>query len=226
MLEEDSRTYLPTNLITYHAYEPIYERAKPLYAIRMTANIPQNAKKVFDGVLFNIYQWDQTRYDGSVTRFECAHRQDSVSVIAFQDPDTIILTKQEQPNRPEPFYDVPGGRIENGESPEDAARREFLEETGIHIGRLKSFKTIPLTGSTRFTLHYYLGTDLTEKPEEKLPDPGEKIIVQPTSLKAAVEMSLRQEMRQAWIMLSILSFIYDPEANKMLKEFLNNESLK
>ena len=189
----------------------------------MQPQIPAKAKKVFNGILFDIYQWDQKRYDGSISKFECAIRQDSVSVIAFQDKDTIILTEQEQPNRPEPFFDVPGGRIEKRESPENAAKREFLEETGMQIGRLKQFKTIELTGSTRFILHYFLGTDLTKDPNAKHMDPGERIKVQPTSLKAAIEMSLRQEMRQAWIMLSILSFIYDPVASKTLKDFLDGK---
>jgi ADP-ribose pyrophosphatase len=193
----------------------------PLRYLHMDSpHVPSHAKRVFDGILFDLYQWEQKQYDGSIATYECALRQDSVSVIAFQDPDTIILTKQEQPNRAEPFFDVPGGRIEKGETPEEAARREFLEETGIRVGRLKPFKTIPLTGSTRFTLYYFIGTDLTPDAKTKNLDPGERIIVQPTSLRAAVEMSLRQEMRQAWIMISILSFVYDPEANKMLKDFL------
>lgn len=186
----------------------------------MHPTIPPHAKRVFDGLLFDIYQWEQIRYDGSASTYECAIRQDSVSVIAFQDPDTIILTKQEQPNRPKPFFDVPGGRVDEGETPEQAAQREFSEETGLRIGRLKRFKTIPLTGSTRFTLHYFLGADLTTDPKGSRPDAGEIITVQPTSLGRAAEMSLRQNMRQAWIMLSILSFIYDPESKKMLEEFL------
>ena len=112
---------------------------------------------------------------------------------------------------------------DKGETPEQAARREFLEETGMRIGRLKRFKTIPLTGSTRFTLHYYLGTDLTEEPGGTHPDPGEIITVQPTKLNKAAEMCFREELRQAWIMLSILNFIYDPKANKLLNNFLEGK---
>ena len=32
------------------------------------------------------------------------------------------------------FYDIPGGKIEDGESPIDASIREFKEETGIVVG--------------------------------------------------------------------------------------------
>ncbi len=36
------------------------------------------------------------------------------------------------------FWNAPGGKIEPGESAEDAARREVLEETGLRVGELSS----------------------------------------------------------------------------------------
>lgn len=186
----------------------------------MSDLVPKDATKTFDGILFNIYQWDLDLYDGTRARYECAVRQDSASVIAFKDPDTIVLTEQEQPNRAKPFIDVPGGRVDEGEEPEQTARREFLEETGMSIGRLIPYKQIQLSGSTRFTLHYYLATDLEEVAGAQHPDPGERITVRYTPIDEAVRMSLQQEMRQAWVMLAILSFAYDPKSKKILEYFL------
>ena len=34
--------------------------------------------------------------------------------------------------KPNGYWDLPGGRLEEGEAPEDALTREILEETGIH----------------------------------------------------------------------------------------------
>lgn len=47
-----------------------------------------------------------------------------VYVFAFQN-GTLLLVRNR--NR---GWEAPGGKIEEGERPEDAARREFLEETG------------------------------------------------------------------------------------------------
>ena len=34
-------------------------------------------------------------------------------------------------------FELPGGHIQRGESPSDGAKREFLEETGVHIKQLR-----------------------------------------------------------------------------------------
>ena len=41
-------------------------------------------------------------FDGTTEIFECVTRQDTVAVIPFINPDTVLLTKQSQPHR-EPF---------------------------------------------------------------------------------------------------------------------------
>ncbi len=40
------------------------------------------------------------------------------------------------------FWNAPGGKIEEGESPEEAARREVLEETGLSVGALETIGSL------------------------------------------------------------------------------------
>ena len=54
--------------------------------------------------------------------------------------DKIVVTKYNEPNKKAGYYEIPGGKIEEGELPEQTAIREMQEETGIIV------KIIHLTG--------------------------------------------------------------------------------
>ena len=43
--------------------------------------IPANAKKVFHGVIFDVYQWEQEMFDGTKEIFEKLKRPDTVVVF-------------------------------------------------------------------------------------------------------------------------------------------------
>ena len=40
--------------------------------------IPHNAKKVFNGILFDVYQWKQKMFDNSIKTFEMLKRKSSL----------------------------------------------------------------------------------------------------------------------------------------------------
>ncbi len=90
--------------------------------------LPPQAKRVFEGIIFDVYHWQQQLFDGSYTTFEMLKRPDTIQVLAVRDNQLVIL-EEEQPGHPA-FYGVPGGRHDQpAESELDAARRELREET-------------------------------------------------------------------------------------------------
>jgi 8-oxo-dGTP diphosphatase len=58
-------------------------------------------------------------------------RVDYVYVIAFRDSEFLMVRHARR------AWEMPGGKVSPGESPEKAAVREFREETGYDVGPLK-----------------------------------------------------------------------------------------
>ena len=49
----------------------------------------------------------------------------------------VVTTKYKEGNKKSGYYDIPGGKIEDGETAEQTAIREMKEETGIDIKNLE-----------------------------------------------------------------------------------------
>jgi ADP-ribose pyrophosphatase len=135
--------------------------------------VPKNAKRVFKGVIFDVYQWPQKMYDGSMATFEILKRPDTVLIIPTIG-DKILIHRQKQP-RMDWFYSVPAGRMDKkGESAKQAALRELLEETGLRPKRIKLWKKYITPGKIVHTVHIFIAQDC-EKVAKMAPDGGEKI---------------------------------------------------
>lgn len=100
--------------------------------------IPDNATRVFKGQIFDVYQWQQTLFDGRSKTFEMLKRPDTVQAVIIQD-DKLLLVRDDQPHRGLKLT-LPGGRTADGDASWlDTAKREVLEETGL---RLKNWRLV------------------------------------------------------------------------------------
>ena len=85
-------------------------------------------------------------------------------------------------------WEVPAGRIDEGESPEQAAAREALEETGWRPGPLRHLTTyFPHNGSSDATFHLFVADGAGHVGEPTDPSESERIEWVPLdALRAAV----------------------------------------
>jgi 8-oxo-dGTP pyrophosphatase MutT (NUDIX family) len=58
------------------------------------------------------------------------HTQDYVAVVALDSQKRFLLVRQLRPAVDGSTLEIPGGHVEPDETPEEAARKELLEETG------------------------------------------------------------------------------------------------
>lgn len=137
--------------------------------------IPETAKRVFKGVIYEVYQWQQQMFDGSYETFEMLKRPDTVKVLAIKDNKLIVL-EQEQPGQ-SAFYDLPGGRHDyEAESELQAVKRELLEETGMSFQTWKLLDVWQPFSKIEGFVYLFLATDFISQIEQRL-DAGEKITI-------------------------------------------------
>lgn len=73
--------------------------------------------------------------------------QDYVSMLATTDENEVVLVKQFRPALDRFTIELPSGHVDEGETPEESARRELLEETGyIADDVTKLCELVPDTG--------------------------------------------------------------------------------
>ena len=85
----------------------------------------------------------------------------AVLVLPILD-DEIVMIKQYRHAVKREVYDLPGGGVHEGETFEDAGRRELMEEAGYtagHMHRLGTFHHVP--GCMDSVVHVFAATELT-----------------------------------------------------------------
>lgn len=137
--------------------------------------IPDKAEKVFGGMIYDVYQWEQANFDDSVTTFEMLKRPDTVEVLAVVD-DKLLILEDEQPHRGM-VMTFPGGRVDTAdESTLAAAKREMLEETGCEFSGWRLVRVVQPQHKLEWFVHTFVAWNVSGKTDHAH-EPGEKINV-------------------------------------------------
>ncbi|MFZ0627375.1 MAG: NUDIX hydrolase [Acidimicrobiia bacterium] len=88
------------------------------------------------------------------------------------------------------LLEVPGGKLDDDESPEDCARRELIEEIGYHAGNLEPMGSILTTpGFTDERIWLFLATDLEQAPGGAALEDNEVLEMERIPLSRAIAMA-------------------------------------
>lgn len=182
--------------------------------------IPENAKRVFKGVIYDVYQWEQELFDGSKAIFEALDRPNTIEVIPVLPNGKILLQKEWQPDT-RPFIDFPGGRVDAGETFEEAARRELHEETGYEAEILQLWMTFHPILRINWDIAVFIAKGL-KKVAEPHPDPGEKFEPLEYTFEDLLTLPENPEYRSGSgpLMQKLIRARYDDQYRQKLQDLL------
>lgn len=88
-----------------------------------------DSKLIFDGRVVKLYKDSVELPTGQTSFREVIKHSGGVVILAYKE-DKILLVKQFRYPMKEVLYELPAGKLEYGEDPFEAAKRELEEETG------------------------------------------------------------------------------------------------
>ncbi|MGH9513016.1 MAG: NUDIX hydrolase [Terriglobales bacterium] len=143
---------------------------------------------------------------GIRARRDIVHHAGSVVVLAVEhnrSSPRILLERQYRHAAQQFLWELPAGRIDEGETELKAAKRELLEETGYtarHWKRILKFYASP--GFVAETMSLYLATDLHQGAAQ--PEDDEVIEVRFVSLDEALRMAVGGKIKDAKTISGVL----------------------
>ena len=141
--------------------------------------------------------------DGAEEKREVIDHPGGVAVVAIDENDNVLTVKQYRYAFQTVLEEIPAGKLERGEDPAAAARRELSEETGASCETLTPLGEI-LASPGGFTevLHLYMATGLTFGSQH--PDEDEFINFERVPFDALLDRCLSGDLRDGKTVAGVL----------------------
>lgn len=169
----------------------------------------------YQGIVINT-RLDYARLpDGSMALREVVEHPGGVAVLPLEADGTVWCVRQYRYPFSELLLEIPAGKLERGEAPEFAARRELSEETGLEAGNLLYLgRHYCSPGYNSEVLHLYLARELRHGTAH--PDAGEFLSVEKHSLSELVDLALSGNLPDTKTVVAVLKsqLILDREAGQ------------
>ncbi len=160
---------------------------------------------VFAGRVLDVAVEKHQMPDGRQSSFEIIRHPGGAAVLPVLPDGRVLLIRQFRPAIGEMIFEIPAGRLEPGESAQECAGRELIEEVGY-----SSAQILPLGGfwsTVGFCdeyIHLFLGLDLITAEQNLEPD--EVIDLCPMTFAEALQKVENGEILDSKTQLALLLY--------------------
>ncbi len=158
---------------------------------------------VFNGRVINVSKDSVRLHNGQNAYREVVHHPGGAAAIAIDEQYNIYLIRQFRYALGRTMIEIPAGKLEKGEDPMQAAKRELAEETGVIAKEISPLQSVvPTCGYCDEIIYIFLAKNL-QMGNTNLDD-GEFVSLFKTPLAKAVEMVLNGEIIDSKTVSAIL----------------------
>jgi len=136
-----------------------------------------SSERLYEGVILNLRRDKVTVKEGRTSHREIVEHNGGVIILGLTPEGKIPMVRQYRKAAEQVMSELPAGKLEQGEDPEESALREFKEETGYTAGSIRRVVSFyPTVGYSEEVLHIFFAEDLISGDAE--PDDNESIDVE------------------------------------------------
>ncbi len=161
------------------------------------------SETVYRGHLITVRRDDVRLASGKTAEREIVEHPPVVAMIPLDEDGKLLLVRQYRKAVEQVLLELPAGSVEDGETPEEAVKREMIEETGYEPQIIRLVTDLyPSPGISTEIMHMYFVSDL--KGDGQATEPADEIEVERVDVSRAADMVRHGLITDAKSMVGIL----------------------
>lgn len=169
----------------------------------MCKEIIKQTQKIYDGRIIKVVNHLVECPNGNEAYREVVCHPGGVAVVPVDNEGFVYMVRQYRIPYDRMMLEVPAGKLDSGENPDVAAKRELREETGLIADKMVFMGHFyPSVGFCDEDLRMYLATGFTQGETD--PDADEFVYVEKIHIDDIVNMIMNNEISDGKTIAAIL----------------------